>query len=192
MVKRTCAADKCDNPYKARGLCLKHYHRAAKAGEFTPGVTDPAERFWSKVDKSGNCWEWTAAIDRGGYGNFYAGPNDRSALAHRYALKVSGIDIPSGMHVDHTCWNRACVNPDHLRFVTKKQNGENRAGPRSDNTSGYLDVYLNKQTSRWTVAVVHNGVRHSGGTYATAEAANGAAISLRNKLYTHNIRDHSA
>lgn len=30
--------------------------------------TDCSDRFWSKVDKSGDCWKWIAAKDDGGYG----------------------------------------------------------------------------------------------------------------------------
>lgn len=29
-----------------------------------------AERFWSKVDKTDDCWLWTAATNRRGYGQF--------------------------------------------------------------------------------------------------------------------------
>lgn len=29
------------------------------------------ERFWAKVDKSGECWLWTSAISPGGYGAFW-------------------------------------------------------------------------------------------------------------------------
>ena len=27
-------------------------------------------RFWSKVDKSGDCWIWIGYIDKDGYGSF--------------------------------------------------------------------------------------------------------------------------
>ncbi len=29
-----------------------------------------AERFWSRVNKTDGCWEWTAAKNRDGYGRF--------------------------------------------------------------------------------------------------------------------------
>lgn len=30
-------------------------------------------RFWQKVDKSGDCWEWIAGKNQYGYGTFRAG-----------------------------------------------------------------------------------------------------------------------
>ena len=48
-----------------------------------PGVRGtPEERFWAKVDKSGDCWLWTGAVDKGtGYGRFWNG--ERTVLPHR-------------------------------------------------------------------------------------------------------------
>jgi hypothetical protein len=42
---------------------------------------------------------------------------------------------------------------------------------------------------RYRVQVTHHGKRHFGGAYTTAEAANEAAIKLRNMLFTHNDLD---
>jgi hypothetical protein len=28
------------------------------------------DRFWSKVNKTDNCWEWTACLNSCGYGQF--------------------------------------------------------------------------------------------------------------------------
>lgn len=78
------------------------------------------ERFWSKVDKSGECWIWTAAI-RNGYGAFSI-TSGHSVIAHRFSWEASGKTIPEGLVLDHLCRNRACVNPDHLEPVSHWEN----------------------------------------------------------------------
>jgi hypothetical protein len=83
------------------------------------------ERFWSKVDLDGataddDCYNWTGALDRQGYGQFWLG--DRSGLAHRVAYELARGPIPDGLTLDHLCRNRKCVRPDHLEPVTIKEN----------------------------------------------------------------------
>lgn len=79
------------------------------------------ERFWAKVEKTHNCWNWTAAITPdSGYGAFNIG--ERIERAHRFSVILSGREIPPGMFVDHICRNRRCVRPEHLRVVTPRQN----------------------------------------------------------------------
>lgn len=38
------------------------------------------------------------------------------------AASDAGRPIPAGMHLDHTCRNRGCVNPAHLEPVTQREN----------------------------------------------------------------------
>lgn len=80
-----------------------------------------AERFWSKVDASGDCWEWTAGKVRG-YGHFTLTRPHQMMLAHRFAWELLVGPIPEGLTLDHLCRNPVCVNPDHLEPVTLQEN----------------------------------------------------------------------
>ena len=82
-------------------------------------------RFQTKVKHGDNgCLIWTGYKSPDGYGRFRATRDGRSSakMAHRVAWEHAHGAIPDGMQVDHTCFNRACVNPNHLRLVTNKQN----------------------------------------------------------------------
>lgn len=78
------------------------------------------ERFWSKVDTSGDCWEWLAYRQPDGYGTFKL--NGSMRLAHRIAYELVKGPIPEGLQLDHLCRNRGCVNPSHLEPVTLIEN----------------------------------------------------------------------
>jgi hypothetical protein len=79
------------------------------------------ERFWSKVDQTGDCWLWTAATTSSGYGSYWVTP-DRSTVAHRLSYEALVGPVPDGLFLDHTCRVRACVNPAHLEPVTNAEN----------------------------------------------------------------------
>ncbi len=81
------------------------------------------ERFWAKVGLAvpGECWKWRGSLGTTGYGHFsYRG--GRYILAHRYAYELLVGPIPEGLHIDHLCRDRACVNPTHLEPVTVGEN----------------------------------------------------------------------
>ena len=76
-------------------------------------------RFWENVDKTAECWFWTAALDQDGYGKCR---RDGVKRAHRVAYEELVGPIPNGLSLDHLCRNRACVRPDHLEPVTNREN----------------------------------------------------------------------
>lgn len=66
------------------------------------------------------CIEWLGHVQTAGYGQFKR--NGREILAHRDAYEKAHGPIPPGVLVLHSCDNRKCINPDHLRLGTAKDN----------------------------------------------------------------------
>ena len=149
----------------------------------------PEQRFWAKVDKSGECWTWTGSLTRG---HGHMSVNKRTIYTHRFSWELANGAIPEGMQVDHRCHNRACVNPDHLRLVTPKQNNENRAGLHPTNTTGVRGVHWRKDLGKYQVTVKHNNKVHHGGYFDDLDEAAEAARLKRNELFTHNDKDRRA
>lgn len=78
------------------------------------------ERFWEKVEPTGFCWSWTGALSDTGYGSI--GADGITKSAHRVAYELLIGPVPEGLHVDHLCRRRLCVNPDHLELVEPGEN----------------------------------------------------------------------
>lgn len=186
MVPKICSVDGCDKPWNSRRLCRGHYSKFSRAGQLPSFPTD-AERFWPKVDKSGPCWLWTAAINPKGYGTFRA--DGRSWRAHRYSYVLHYGEIPDAMLIDHRCHVRSCVNPAHLRVVTNKQNEENRVGANRTSVSGVRGVHWDNRAQKWLARASHLGKTYDAGHFEAIEEAEAAVIALRLELFTHNDLD---
>lgn len=124
-----CSIEDCGERATRRGMCDTHRRREEKHGE----TTEPRERkFWAKVDKNGPvpehrpelgpCWVWTGYVHpKTGYGQF--GMKEGTRLPHRIAYQYLIGPIPEGMHLDHLCSNRRCVNAErHLEPVSPREN----------------------------------------------------------------------
>jgi hypothetical protein len=187
---RLCTVEGCGRPFRAKGFCMKHYDKA-KSLKTLPPTPSMEERFWAKVDKTGDCWLWTAYLANTGYGQF--GIGDKVYSSHRVSYEMAHGKIPEGMVIDHRCHVRACVNPDHLRVVSQKQNAEHRSGPQVNNrSSGVLGVTWHKDTNKWAARVSNRGTHHHLGLFSDLAEAEAAVIAKRLELFTHNDVDRRA
>lgn len=108
--------------------CGKPYERkASQVGRFCSyecscmaSIRPATERFWSKVDKSGECWLWTANKDRRGYGQFFW--QGRPQIATHFAWELANGPIPDGLWVLHRCDVPSCVRVEHLFLGTHTDN----------------------------------------------------------------------
>jgi len=146
-------------------------------------------RFWAKVKFGEGCWLWSASTARGGYGQSRVRIGQRAMMmgAHRVAYMIAKGEIPRDMQVDHTCFNRLCVNPSHLRLTTAKQNSEHKAGAQSNSRSGIRGVY--RRSGKWQGAVRHNHIQYLTARFDDIADAERAVIAKRNELFTHNDVD---
>lgn len=62
----------------------------------------------------GNCWEYSRARDKDGYGIFSIG--NKTYLVHRVMWVIKYGKIPKGLFVLHRCDNPSCCRPSHLFF----------------------------------------------------------------------------
>ena len=115
----------------------------------------PEARFWEKVNKTDNCWEWTAYKLFNGYGRFSI--NSKTDYAHRISWQFANGEYPTGKQVLHTCDNSGCVNPNHLFLGTLGDNMADRNKKNRQYTSqkatcrhGYrLDYNGTKRRTAW-------------------------------------------
>ena len=78
-------------------------------------------RFWKNIKKKEDCWIWQGKTYNGGYGKITI--EGKSLLVHRLAYELyNAKKIPEDRMVLHSCHNRDCINPEHLRLGTHTDN----------------------------------------------------------------------
>ena len=190
MDKANCAFTECDRSSHTKGLCHSHYKQQWKGQTLRPlqpRGRDIMERFTEKYVVVKDCWVWTANKTHDGYALFWDG--SAKVYAHRWSYGRFVGPVPAGHEVDHICHNTSCVNPEHLRPVSPKQNQEHMRGPQSNSTTGVRGVYWDSSKSRFRAYVSHYGKSIYAGVYKTLAEADAGVRAKRAELYTHDDAD---
>ena len=127
------------------------------ARHYSPPKQDEKARFEAKIEIDGNgCWEWLGCYGKERYGRFRRA-SGKTQSAHRASYEIFKEPVPDGLYVLHSCDNRWCVCPDHLR-----------AGTLSENTQEAIT------RGRW----VHPP-RHEGETHPRAKLTSEQVLEIR-------------
>ncbi len=129
------------------------------------------KRFWSKVDKSGECWLWTANHNQSQrsqklrYGFFkIGGRTGKNYLAHRVSYAIAKGE-PGQKEVCHSCDTPLCVNPNHLWIGVSIDNIEDR-------------TIKNRSFSKLTIEQVHEIFVSHESQYALASQYGVSQVSI--------------
>lgn len=164
-----------------------HRKRLAKHGttDLVTREIDYEARFWSRVDKSDDCWLWTRGT-RHEYGVFWVG--NQAYQAHIYAWEITHGPVPEGKILDHRCRVGLCVRPDHLRPVTYLENGQNKSREGWGST-GVRGVTRRKEDGLYVARVGYRKKLHHAGAHRTLKEAAEAVRLKRIELHWMNEAD---
>lgn len=125
----TCTFDGCSRPlkYPRIGLCGAHYKRLRRSGDPAGqrahhGSLRAFADATASESETEECVLWPfASRMSGGYGLMWI--DGEKMGAHVYVCRAKHGPKPgAGYEAAHSCGVRACINPLHLRWATRKEN----------------------------------------------------------------------
>jgi hypothetical protein len=128
MNKPFCSIPGCARYVEARGLCTTHYMRQRRRGHTddtrTPPGSTRAMVAMAAAFVGEECLEWTLKRYGNGYGAATReGHEGRTTTASRLVcIAAHGAPPFPRAEAAHSCGNKWCVNPGHLRWATHREN----------------------------------------------------------------------
>ena len=91
----------------------------------------------NSLEMENGCWQWLGRATKDGYGliNVRQGSKHVARRAHHVAYEFFIGPVPAGLELDHKCYNRRCIHPNHVIPATRQQNNANRRGYRSNHAN---------------------------------------------------------
>lgn len=122
-----CKIAECSSPAETRGWCIKHYGRWYDHGDplyCAKTENGAAMNFFQTVAlpfTGQECLIWPFP-NQGTYGNLHIKGIGKQNV-HRLVCEARNGPAPSRRHLAaHSCGNRTCCNPNHLRWATPREN----------------------------------------------------------------------
>ena len=137
-------------------------------GDIAIGITSKGEEFFIDIEDydlaKNYCWRINPET---GYviANSRDGTN-KIVWLHRLIMNVTNQSI----YVDHSNWDKSNNRKSNLRIATKSENNTN-IKRKTNNTSGYTGVTVNKRTGKYVARITKNKRRIYLGTFNSFEDA---------------------
>jgi hypothetical protein len=127
--KPPCEISGCEKISDKKSLCRAHYYQMRRYGQEHRGkaMSGAPAQFINdhRAHVSADCLLWPFKSKTNGYGTIRV--DGKTIGAHRWmCILVYGEPPFSAAEVAHSCNNRDCVNPQHLRWATGVENAADK------------------------------------------------------------------